>query len=146
MSTDENKFRKVEWVGDEFRTTDDEEAPFPMRPPSNGIPVEDLELLTLAARAIDAQVEVVEGEDWLNLHFADGSIQYAWNPILISDDMLDLSLRLHLQIKPNGYDTLVCGDGNTWMGSVAEAHGDDPKSAARRAVTRAAAEIGKAMP
>jgi hypothetical protein len=32
------------------------------------------------------------------------------------------------------------------MGSDAEAHGDDPKSAARRAVTRAAAEIGKAMP
>jgi hypothetical protein len=144
--TDENKFQRVQWDGDQWHESDDDGPDgMPLRPRGAGISADDLALLTLAARAIGAQVEIVDGEDWVNLHFPDGSIQYAWNSLLISDDMLDLSLRLHLQIKPNDYDTLVCGDGNAWMGSVAETHGNDPKSAARRAVTRAAAEIGKAM-
>jgi hypothetical protein len=140
--TDENKFQRVEWEGDLFHATDDE-APFPLRPPSNGIPADDLELLTLAARAIGAQVEIVEGEDWVNLHFADGKIIYAWNSLRHSSDAFELLVALRLDFV-HGLDEVAVNDQHVVLVNYVE-YGPDPDADARRAVTRAAAEIGKAM-
>jgi len=45
-------------------------------PPRVDIPVADLALLERAARAIDAvHVEMVDGEGYVNLHFAEGGVQ-----------------------------------------------------------------------
>jgi hypothetical protein len=138
MSTDENTFRRVQWDGDQYQPSDDDDADgFPMRPRGPGLSAADLELLTLAAKAIGAQVEVVDGEEWVNLHFPDGSVAYAWNPLMHSDDMLNLSALLHIDIEWEG-DSVVFADGN-WS----EPTTDDPAAAARRAVTRAAADIAK---
>jgi hypothetical protein len=106
--------------------------------PRNSIPEADRQLLDLAARAIGAvRVEDVEGESWVNLHFADGSVAYAWNSLMHSDNMLNLSALLHIDIAWLG-DSDVLADGTSSEPTTA-----NPAAAARRAVTRAAAEVWK---
>lgn len=110
---------------------DDTVDELPARP-RQAIPAADRELLELAARALGAmRVEDVEGEAWVNLHFADSPTIYGWNPLIHSDDALILAVKIQL-IKTLGwhkfYDTTL-----------------DPIAATCRAFTRAAAEIGKAM-
>jgi hypothetical protein len=115
--------------------------------PRKEIAPADRELLDLAARAIGAvRTEEVEGEGYLNLHFADGSIVYAWNPLVHSDDAFNLAVRLGLRVG------VYAGDGEQYTAVVPcrtlrrdesaaiEEFGDDPIAATRRAVTRAAAE------
>lgn len=141
MSTDDNTFKRVLWGDDGWQPSDDDDDQgLPVQPPrAIGLSAADLELLTLAARAIGAvRVEAIEGERWVNLYFADGSVAYAWNPLMHSDDMLNLSALLRIDIEWEG-DSVVFADGN-WS----EPTTDDPATAARRAVTRAAAEIWKA--
>jgi hypothetical protein len=137
MSTDGNTFRRGEWQDGQWQPSDDDDADgLPVGPRGAGIPEGHLKLLELAARAIGAiRIEVVEGENWVNLHFADGSVVYGWNSIMHSDDMLNLSARLRIDIEWEG-EAAVFADGN-WSELV----GDDPAAAARLAVTRAAAEI-----
>jgi hypothetical protein len=56
-------------------------------------------LLERAALAIGpARLDVVDGEGYVNLHFADGSIVHSWNPLMFSGDALDLAVRLRLDI------------------------------------------------
>lgn len=97
-----------------------------------GIPTPDRELLELAARALGAvQIEDVDGEKWVNLHFADSPTIHAWNPLIHSDDALILAVRVPLLTTLDWwkfYDTTL-----------------DPVAATCRAFTRAAAEIGKGM-
>ena len=139
MSTDENKLQRGEWFEGQFYPAEDDDQDELPALPRYGIPAADRELLELAARAIGAvQVEDVEGENWVNLHFADGSVAYAWNSLMHSDDMLNLSALLHIDIAWLG-DSDVLADGNS-----SEPTTENPAEAARRAVTRAAAEIWKA--
>ncbi len=104
----------------------------------------DRELLELAARALGAvQAEEVEGEGYLNLHMADGSTIYAWNPLVHSDDAFNLQAALQMHVGYGSRDTAdvtVSPTHNIW---VTEWKGQDVAAATRRAVTRAAAEIGK---
>lgn len=109
----------------------------------------DRELLELAAKAIGclvtgwntAQSEVVAVLD-------DGSF---WQPLhknRITDcdgDALRLAVKLGICFGPNlDGDMAVCFgiDGH----NVTEPHGSDPCSSTRRAIVRAAAAIGRAMP
>jgi len=120
-----------------YDESDDDLDELPERP-RQVIPAADRELLELAARAIGAvRVEDVEGENWVNLHFADGSVAYAWNSLMHSDDMLNLAAMLHIDIAWLG-DSDVLADGTSSEPTI-----EDPAAAARRAVTRAAAEITK---
>lgn len=106
------------------------------------IPAADRALLELAARALGAvHVEDVEGENWLNLHFADGSVIYAWNSLVHGDDTFNLAVDLKL-----GIAHLVVGGCRVEVflpegRLVHEFYEDDGREAARRAVTRAAAQI-----
>jgi hypothetical protein len=119
----------------------DEVDEFPARPRKD-IPAADLELLTLAARALGARFEEVDGEGYGNLHFEDGSVQHAWNSLQFSNDAFDLLVALRLDVCVSEVDVCV-GDARSveWL---AEAHlNHDPSADARRAVTEAAAEISK---
>ena len=154
MSTDENTFKRVEWDGDQWYESDDDGPDgMPLRPLGSVIPEADLELLTLAAKAIGAQVEIVEGENWLSLHFADGSVVHAWNSLVHSDDAFELLVKL-AQREGGAAVLLNSRFGSTGFVDVhTDAHHiapqeymlDSPSAATRRAVTRAAAEIGKAL-
>ena len=107
--------------------------------PRVDIPVADLALLERAARAIGAvRVEVVDGEGYVNLHFADGVVVHSWNPLKFSGDALDLAVRLRLEIHTHEQDTTVMAAD---LKLANEQHGDDAGAATRRAITRVAAEI-----
>jgi hypothetical protein len=113
--------------------------------PRRTIPEADRELLELAARALGAvQVEDVDGEEWLILHFADGSIRHGWNPLIHRDDTFVLAFNLEMKIKfyAQGAAVIYAKDGQL---PELEEYGESGIAAACRAVTRAAAEIGKAI-
>lgn len=144
MSTDDNEFRPVTWAGNQFNLSDDDDANgMPLQPPRGpGLSKPDLELLRLAAQALGAdRVEVIEGEQWVNLYFTDGSTMWNWNPLLHGDDTFNLALELDLDVlqsKVNREAQVVAA----MSPMIAEPWGDDKKKATQRAVTRAAAEIG----
>jgi hypothetical protein len=73
-----------------------------------------------------------------------------WNPLTDDGDALRLAVKLSISISddylyPNGEHVIRvgCSFGDTLYGD-SEVCGDDPYAATRRAITRAAAEIGKA--
>lgn len=104
--------------------------------PRVDIPEVDLALLERAARAIGAvRVEVVDGEGYVNVHFADGSVVHSWNPLIFGGDALDLLVRRRLQVYVHEQATLAMNADQEW---VSEQHGDDAGAATRRAITRAA--------
>jgi hypothetical protein len=118
-------------------------------PPRKNISEADRQLLELAARALGAQFEEVDGEGYGNLHFDDGRVVNAWNPLMFSGDTFDLAVDLELDVMPSG---AWVGEGkgapaalvqNGYGIDEVEEHAGDPKAATRRAVTRVAAEIGK---
>ena len=107
--------------------------------PRLDVPESDLILLERAANAIGAvRVEVVDGEGYVNLHFADGSVVHSWNPLMFSGDAFDLAVRLRLEVRIHERDsTAMTAD----LKLANEPHGDDAGAATRRAITRVAGEI-----
>ena len=112
----------------------------------------DREMLELAAKAAGiAVINVSHVRSYLEgcgLHvgFDDDGGATRWNPLADDGDALRLAVEVHIDFKC--YDTVV----RTWVGdpvaqrviaSVEEACGSDHYAAARRAIVRAAAEIGK---
>jgi len=109
--------------------------------PRVDIPEADQGLLERAARAIGAvRVEVVDGEGYVNLHFADGVVVHSWNPLKFSGDALDLAVRLRLEIYIHEQDTSAMAAD---LQLANEFHGDDAGAATRRAITRVASKIYK---
>jgi len=107
--------------------------------PRVDIPEADLVLLERAARAIGAvRIEVVDGEGYVNLHFADGSVVHSWNSLMFSGDAFDLAVRLRLEVRIHEQDaTAMTAD----LKLANEPHDDDAGAATRRAITRVAGEI-----
>ncbi len=107
----------------------------------------DRELLELAAKAYGAVVCTNADGDAIGL--IDMSRLCLWNPLTSDGDALRLAVKLGMQTGPNtaSREPMVFA----WArerGGRAEyiLVGDDPYAATRRAIVRAAAEIGKAMP
>lgn len=99
----------------------------------------DKELLELAAKAAGYTLEElydVNGYYWpWCFEIAD-----QWNPLTSDSDALKLAIKLKLQIQP--WDDRV-DSGKFPFGGQCEMYGDDPYAATRRAIVRAAAEIGR---
>lgn len=104
--------------------------------PRIDIPAADRELLELAARALGAVFEEVDGEGYGNLHFQDGSSLVGWNPLLFGGDTFELAVTLDL-----------LSDNATFQHHLAteRSRGGDPLAAAKRAVVLTAAATGKTM-
>lgn len=101
----------------------------------------DRELLELAAKAAGYKIAWEGGCEtgWM----AGGTW---WNPLSDDGDAFRLALRLPLDIcRTNAEYAAVC----VWVDHrgyfIEEPHNGDPCAATRRAIVRAAAEIGKAM-
>jgi hypothetical protein len=108
-------------------------------PPWVDIPASDLALLERVARAIGAvNVEVVDGEGYVNLYFADGLVVHSWNSLMFSGDALDLAVRLRLEVRIHEKDTTAM---TADLKLANEPHGDDAGAATRRAITRVAGAI-----
>lgn len=116
----------------------------------------DRERLELAAKA--AGIDLT-GWTWTELSFAidyecpDPDVGRYWNPLTDDGDALRLAVKLNIMVGTN-QDT-QCAHAYWWQAAdepwdehkdVSEACGSDPCAAARRAIVRAAAAIGEAMP
>ncbi len=101
----------------------------------------DRELLELAAKAAGYQMDC----DGLFFEPGEPTMQ-EWNPLTDDGDALRLAVKLGLGISiPTAYKRtdVVCFNHSTVNSIVA--HEGDPYAATRRAIVRAAAEIGKGM-
>jgi hypothetical protein len=90
----------------------------------------DRELLEAAAKAAGLRV---------NFHPA---ASYNWNPLTSDADALRLAVQLRLDVDCAGGEVVVAYEQITHA-HAAERVGDDPIAATRRAIVRAAAEIGR---
>lgn len=98
---------------------------------------QDRELLELAAKAAGYEIE-----EWNACGFAWTKEQEWWNPLTDDGDALRLAVKLGLSIRVDRRS------GFSWIKGFGGAvpHDVDPYAATRRAIVRAAAEIGRNMP
>jgi hypothetical protein len=114
----------------------------------------DRELLELAAKAADVKYDAEASKPhpkrgvfwglWLVIDGEPSEYQRRyWNPLTDDGDALRLAVRLKIDVKH--YDDYVVGwfDGG-YIGTGKIMYEGEPYAATRRAITRAAAEIGKA--
>ena len=111
----------------------------------------DKELLELAAKAAGIHIDYsrFNGSGAGNTGFdlggnavLDWHNYKTWNPLTDDGDALRLAVKLRVDIVQ--FSDLVRADAAGYD-DCNEAHDTDPYAATRRAITRAAAEIGKAM-
>jgi hypothetical protein len=104
----------------------------------------DKELLELAAKA--AVIEIIQwsGRDVGQESAAIMPHGIEWNPLTDDGDALRLAVKLRMNVFHAGIRVFALDE----EGDIEEAEGHelDPYAATRRAITRAAAEIGKVMP
>ena len=133
----------------------------------------DRELLELAAKAAGWtgwqskhgywNLTSPEGEDSTHCHhwnaycpdtgeklreptFADAIAQTNWNPLTDDGDALRLAVKLEIAVNPYAGKTVVANEDIKWLGHEKwDCHDDNACAATRRAIVRAAAEIGKGM-
>lgn len=112
----------------------------------------DRELLELAAKAAGYGVQWDADESCFWGYYPDEirDVDCPWNPLTDDGDALRLAVKLKLAIRPLEKCVFVESDPETLLGqsqfSELEMYGSDPNAATRRAIVRATAEIGKAMP
>ncbi len=106
----------------------------------------DRELLELAAKASGSLEYVAELDAWINIE-ADGSRGAWWNSLTSDSDALRLAVKLRIDVYHDlRGENQISGGAAGPHALQTELHGADALAAMRRAITRAAAEIGKAMP
>ena len=108
----------------------------------------DRELLELAAKAAGYEklhvMPVARDRSFYMIEEAEGDRFAPWNPLTDDGDALRLAVKLDIPISPescNGTVWICRGDLQ-----IFEALGVDSGAAVRRAIVRAAAEIGRTMP
>ena len=97
----------------------------------------DRELLEAAAKAAGIRGLWVD----VGLNIGSDANPIIWNPLTDDGDALRLAVRLRITPHIDGNLT----DAESTAGFATEAHLDDPYAATRRAIVRAAAEIGRNM-
>ena len=111
----------------------------------------DKELLELAAKAAGIIVGHAKRDPSVTFFLDDRGLVIKWNPLTDDGDALRLAVRLDL-IVSRGYTEVGKEAVVFYLNEIQHQmrcvvpHGSDPYAATRRAITRAAAEIGKAMP
>jgi hypothetical protein len=108
----------------------------------------DHDLLTLAAKAagldIDFGDRLVDGSNAV-CYFNRGDGEF-WNPLVDDGDVLRLAVKLRIKFFINEPCVYAGRVSDAGIVSVFEEFVDDPLAATRRAIVRAAAEIGRSMP
>lgn len=110
----------------------------------------DRELLELAAKAVGIKIRWQSyGNYFVICDIDDEGIEAVWNPLEDDGDALRLAVKLNMGISiPVMAAKYARVDVITFRNSgvnVIEACKDDPCAATRRAIVRAAAEIGRNM-
>jgi hypothetical protein len=103
----------------------------------------DRELLEAAAKA--AGIELGEWCEELDAFWRGKTGEGIWNPLTNSGDAFELAVKLRLTVNCSYDDVVMCGQEFTQKEVFIERNGEDPLAATRRAIVRAAAELGKEM-
>jgi hypothetical protein len=105
----------------------------------------DRELLEAAAKA--AGIEIKYNYLGTRAPSAQWDARCPWNPLDDDGDALRLAVKLHLRVMPQEKCTYVETNPDSLLSfpnvSELEMHGSNPYAATRRAIVRAAAEIGR---
>jgi len=100
----------------------------------------DREMLELAAKAAG----FVSYDHENSLATDMWSKGYRWNPLTDDGDALRLAVQLDLHVHPSGDEVWVSNPATSLAEDVVfETYRGDPYAATRRAIVRAAAEIGR---
>jgi hypothetical protein len=107
----------------------------------------DRELLELAAKAAGLEITTRFGDGFRARIGKHDNFEH-WNPLTDDGDALRLAVSLGISIEPfSSCDGSAASYTATATGGIfEEPHNGDPYAATRRAITRAAAAIGEAMP
>jgi hypothetical protein len=111
----------------------------------------DRELLEAAAKAAGMDVHWGSGweSDYMFRRIPRPSsplvTNVRWDPITDSGDAFELAVKLRLTVNCSYDDVALCGQEFTQKEVFLERNGEDPLAATRRAIVRAAAELGKEM-
>lgn len=97
----------------------------------------DLKLLELAAKADGRKTERIAGKLWIEKCTTE------WNPLTDDGDALRLAVKLNLSFEPVESTAWVWFSDEEYP--IEERYSGDPYAATRRAIVRAAAEIGKTL-
>ena len=109
----------------------------------------DRELLELAANAAGLRVRTWEGHSGIRCAIDDDRHGQMWMPLTDDGDALRLAVQLGIGgtwHQPLRYATGVHVPYGPGPVIRIEEHGTDPYAATRRAIVRAAAEIGRSKP
>ena len=101
----------------------------------------DRELLELAAKAAELHGFWVDA----GLNVGSDAAPKIWNPLTDDGDALRLAVKLQIDVTQDGDHVVAWFDGG-YIGTGHIPYEGDPCEATRRAIVRAAAEIGKAKP
>jgi hypothetical protein len=107
----------------------------------------DKELLELAAMAAGIHVHhYSEGHDVMMCSSVEGGDpDYSWNPLTNDGDALRLAVKLRIIHERHSRYAFVAAFAPDVAGRFEEPEADDPYAATRRAIVRAAAEIGSKL-
>jgi hypothetical protein len=112
---------------------------------------DDKELLELAAKAAGIIVGHAKRDPSATFFRDDRGLVINWDPLTDDGDALRLAVKLRLSISaanPAFIEVAIFNDGEAHLlfrdGTMDSGWNEDPYAATRRAITRAAAEIGKA--
>ena len=107
----------------------------------------DRELLELAAKAAGIegsyQKYIDSDRNCGIVVYGDRTVSY-WNPLTDDGDALRLAVKLRICFGPNFDEDMAVAFGREGR-NICEPYGVDPYAATRRAIVRAAAEIGKSI-
>ncbi|HRT59260.1 MAG TPA: hypothetical protein P5038_21745 [Candidatus Paceibacterota bacterium] len=103
----------------------------------------DCELLELAAKAHGGIPAAVVGAE-PGYYWCGATCAPQWNPLTDDGDALRLAVRLRLCIGPNLDGDMAVAFGDDCP-NMTEPYAPNPYAATRRAIVRAAAEIGRGM-
>jgi hypothetical protein len=136
------KLRAADFLAD-MNAADRETDQHQIKSPS--INPTDRELLELAAKAADIDIRTwsnCQTGGFLDPECLPEQFDRFWNPLSYNGDALYLAVRLGLVIDAEGTTSSAA---NITVFAI-EKHNGDAFAATRRAIVRAAAEIGKSMP
>lgn len=103
----------------------------------------DKELLKLAAKASGVVGVYYESDNPIHTGVFAGSTNHYWNPLIDDGDALRLAVKLHMHLDMRSLDPGASTIAHGWLWEQASA--TERAAATRRAIVRAAAEIGKGV-
>ena len=106
----------------------------------------DREMLELAARAAGLkEFTEINGRFAVRTRFTGMQDWSPWNPLTDDGDALRLAVKLHMSVLSNETASWVATGLHQIVRAEEHHDGSDPYAATRRAIVRAAAEIGRQM-